>query len=154
MIRLSQKAWNNVLIVSMLLMILLFNSTTNIFTNDNDTQQLRPLLPEDSIILTFESDDLRIERIGQGWRNVSQVDIAPERISQVMQNWQTAKMRQFTGELPAYMPVVVVVWLAGQTTGQVFQLYPAGNDTLVVYQQTAYVIHNTPITQLLLQDPS
>lgn len=149
MLRLSKRAWNNVLIVSMLVMILLFNTTSN-FLNDGDQQTLNmPLLPQGSVLMTLELGDIKVERIGRGWRSNANPAVPEANLSRLVARWSEAQMSVF-GIPSTEQPLVAIVWLAGDTQGQVFQLYPAGKDTLVQYQQQWFILSNTAITDLVL----
>lgn len=149
MVRLSKRAWNNVLIVSMLVMILLFNTTSN-FLNDGDQETVNmPLLPQGSVLMTLELGDIKVERIGRGWRSNASPAVSEETLANLVARWSEAQMSVY-GIPSAEQPLVAVVWLAGDTQGQVFQLYPAGVDTLVQYQQQWFILQNTAITELVL----
>lgn len=93
MIKLSRQAWNNVLIVTMIVMIFLFNSTNN-FLNSGaaDGPEEKFLLPEGSLILTIEFGAQKVERIGRAWRTKPPVEIAPENLALVIGNWEKAKV--------------------------------------------------------------
>jgi hypothetical protein len=149
MLRLSKRAWNNVLIVSMLVMILLFNTTTN-FLNDGDQETATmPLLPEGSVIMTLEMGDVKVERIGRGWRSNASPAVPEATLARLVARWSEAQLNVY--DIPSdEQPLVAIVWLAGDTQGQVFQLYPAGKDTLVQYQLQWFILTNTAITDLVL----
>ncbi|WJG09507.1 hypothetical protein [Aliiglaciecola sp. LCG003] len=151
MIRLSRKAWNNVIIFAMILMILLFNTTNNILTGSREESQLH-LLPEHSMLMTLQMPEVNIERIGQGWRTVPTKAFDETQLQALAQKWQSSQMVDYSGALPAEMPVVVIAWLASENSGRVFQLYPNGQDTLVLYQQKMYQITDTSLEQLILSE--
>jgi len=149
MLRLSKRAWNNVLIVSMLVMILLFNSTNNILNGGNSEASIVPLIPEDGILMTLEIGDVKVERIGRGWR-ANATPIIPEvELATLVQTWTQAQMISYD-LLSEEQPFVVIAWLAGAPEGLVFQLYPADQDTLVKFQQQWYIIQDTALSQFVL----
>lgn len=149
MLRLSKRAWNNVLIVSMLVMILLFNSTNNILNGDNYEASIVPLIPEDGILMTLEIGDIKVERIGRGWRANTTPVIPEVDLATLVQTWTQAQMISY--ELPSEdQPFVVIAWLAGAPEGLVFQLYPAAQGTLVKFQQQWYIVQDTPLSQFVL----
>ncbi|MCI2282550.1 hypothetical protein L3081_02980 [Colwellia sp. MSW7] len=96
MVKLSKTAWNNVIIFSVMIIILLINATNDrLFPDDNNTNDTL-LLPEHSVILTLTimpSDDKKIvfERIGRAWQMTSQgvlLDLTNQQIEQIMFAWQ------------------------------------------------------------------
>lgn len=149
MIRLSRKAWNNVIIVSMLLMILLFNTSTNIL-NPTSQDEAVQLIPEESRLLTLNIDNIKLERIGSGWRNVGEVMLGQQQINDLLEHWLSATMRPFEDELPASTPVIAIAWLAGENGGRVFQFYANGMDVVVLYEQRLFVIQNMTLDELTL----
>jgi hypothetical protein len=150
MIRLSRKAWNNVIIFSMLLMILLFNTTNNILTGSLDDEVEASLLPSGSMLMTLQMPSITLERIGKGWRTSQPSAVSETHMQALVSRWQDSIMTNFEGEVPLGMPVIVIAWLAGENSGRVFQLYGSGRDTIVLHQQQVYKIADVPIEQLLL----
>lgn len=127
MLRLSQKAWNNVIIFTMLLMILLFSTTSNILNTGTSEGDVRLLLPENVPIMKIDYGNMKIERIGQSWRvltNNTGADLTFEP-QNIVQHWQMAKIG--ASSAAEQQPLVVVVWLAGEVKGRVFKLYIAEN---------------------------
>ena len=99
MIRLSQRGWNNVIIVSMLLLIVLFNSSSNFLSNDElDPDQSFPLLPANSVLMTLDFGSQKVERIGRGWRilaDKSQALTDQTVLNELVNNWQRAEIQPF-----------------------------------------------------------
>ena len=149
MIKLSRQAWNNVLIVTMIVMIFLFNSTNNILTGgQDDDPKVLPILPEGSLILTVEMGDRKIERIGRSWRANPSLDMADEALSALMSNWQNGLVMVDEGALPD-TPIVIVVWLAGETKGRVFQLFEQQGSTFLFFDNKRYRILDLTLPQLI-----
>ena len=151
MIRLSRKAWNNVIIFAMLIMILLFNSTTNILNRSNVEQSAQPLLPDGAVLMTLESNGFKIERIGSGWRINSDLAELQTASSELVERWQSTIMHPAEAAETSGQPEVVVAWLAGESSGRVYQLYKVNEQTLVAVDDGHYVIHNTLPSQLTIQ---
>ncbi|MFT4993581.1 MAG: hypothetical protein ACI965_000601 [Paraglaciecola sp.] len=153
MIRLTQRGWNNVIIVSMLLLIVLFNTSSNFLTDsDADPDQARPLLPNNSVLMTLDFGSHKIERIGRGWRVVTDKGQAladQVALTERVNNWQQASIKPFDGLRPD-RGFVVVVWLAGQDQARVYQFYPAGKNLLVDVEQELYQLNNMKLEQLVL----
>ena len=54
MIRLTSRAWNNVLIISMLLLILMFNLSGNLFSDEGATDEaIDVLIPHDGMLTSI-----------------------------------------------------------------------------------------------------
>jgi len=143
--KLSKTAWNNVIIFSVMIIILLINSTNErLFpegTNTNDEL----ILPEHSVVLTLSialpnKTSIAFERIARAWQMTSQgvlLDLSNQQIEQVMLAWQ-----QGSGLVQAADIVVdgqegveVKLSLAGVEQEQKFTLFPLADQLLVYNQQ-------------------
>ena len=143
-VKLSKTAWNNVIIFSVMIIILLINSTNDrLFPDDNNAND-KLLLPEHSVILTLTimlSEDKKIvfERIGRAWQMTSQgvfLDLTNQQIEQVMFAWQQSSGLVQAAEIvvEGVAGVDVQLSLAGIEQEQRFTLY-ALTDQLLVYNQ-------------------
>ena len=129
-VKLSKTAWNNVIIFSVMIIILLINSTNDrLFPDDNNAND-KLLLPEHSVILTLTimpSEDKKIvfERIGRAWQMTSQG---------VMFAWQQSSGLVQAAEIiiDGIEGVEVKVSLAAIEQEQAFTLYSL-TDQLLVY---------------------
>jgi hypothetical protein len=108
-----------------------------------------PLLPQGSVLMTLEFGDVKVERIGRGWRSNASPAVPEATLSKLVAKWSDAQMSVY-GIPSNELPLVAVAWLAGDTQAKVFQLYPAGTDTIVQYQQQWFILSNTAITELVL----
>ena len=132
MIRLSRRAWNNVIIFAMLLMIVLFNSTHNILTGSMGEDEISaPLLPADSVLMTLDFSGQKIERIGRGWRLRPAESVAEADLAELVNAWHSTNMAR-TEDYPEAEPLIVVVWLAGESKGRVYQFYSTDDGGLNV----------------------
>jgi len=150
MIRMSRKAWNNIIIFAMLLMIFLFNATTNILNGPDDKPQSIGLLPEHSLLMTLQSNGLEIQRIGTGWRLVPAAGVTQQQVHNIVNNWQVSIMAPIEIPQPKNQPLVVVAWLAGVDQGMVFQLYQQQQDILVQHQGNWFIILNSQLSQFTI----
>lgn len=150
MIRMSRKAWNNIIIFAMLLMIFLFNTTTNILTGPDDKPQFIGLLPEHSVLMTLQSDGFEIQRIGTGWRLVPAAELTQEQLYAVVKNWQVSIMTPIETASPETKPLVVIAWLAGVDQGLVFQFYQQQKDLLIQHQGNWFTLHNSQLSQFII----
>jgi len=142
--KLSKTAWNNVIIFSVMIIILLINATNErLFPDDGDSNDTL-LLPEHSVVLTLtislpNNRNIIFERIGRAWQMTSQgvfLDLTNQQIEQVMFSWQ-----QSSGLVQASDIVVdgqngieVELSLASVEQEHKFTLYPL-IDQLLVYNQ-------------------
>ncbi|WP_420934475.1 hypothetical protein ACOJR9_00380 [Alteromonas sp. A081] len=150
MAKLSQRAMNNVVIVAMLIMIALFNIDS--LRPQQDTSEVRNLLPQNAYVLKIEHDDNQLVRSGQQWRQRStegNLSISPE--AQIV-GWQKARLRYLTSlknDISEIEPLVVVVWLAGATNGRVYAFYPTPSATVVKVDNNWYALDNVSLSTLL-----
>ena len=94
--KLSSTGWNNVIIFSVMIIILLINATNDRLYPEGESGSDRNILPEHSVILTLviifdEHRQLTFERVGRAWQMTSQgllVDLNNQQIEQLMLAWQ------------------------------------------------------------------
>ncbi|WP_040357680.1 hypothetical protein [Colwellia piezophila] len=144
--KLSRTGWNNVIIFSVMIIILLINATNEkLFptaTDDNHAEQ--SILPLHSVILTLTMDfpggeRILFERIGRSWQLTTKGVIlgkTDQQIEQLMFAWQ-----QSTGLVQAAEIIIandhaitVKIALAGEEQARDFTLYPL-HDQLLIFQQ-------------------
>ncbi|MCP4984594.1 MAG: hypothetical protein GY928_00620 [Colwellia sp.] len=143
--KLSRTGWNNVIIFSVMIIILMINATNEkLFPNEmNDNKSEQLILPAHSVILTLAieystNQQVLFERIGRSWQLTSKgiiLDKSDQQIEQIMFAWQ-----QSSGLIQAADIVIdgdqgvkVQIALAGDSQARAFSLYPL-SDQLLVYQ--------------------
>ena len=145
MMKLSKTAWNNVIIFSVMIIILLINSTNErLFpegTNTNDEL----LLPQHSVVLTLSialpnETSIVFERIARAWQMTSQgvlLDLTNQQIEQVMLAWQQSSGLVQAADIviDGQEAVEVKLSLAGVEQEQKFTLFPLADQLLVYNQQ-------------------
>lgn len=153
--RLSQKAWNNVLIFSMLILIVIFNYD-RLFPNA--TNNALNIVDEGEFILSMQINQLNFERIGTGWRvSAPRAEDIPnmqsEDIDELVTQWQRALLRPTANTLspqvtesPEYL---ISIWLAGQRTAKVIGLLSFEDTPYVVYEGELYLLDFPNLNQLL-----
>lgn len=148
MIRLTQRAWNNVLIFSMLLLIVLFNLSGGLFeSGDTKPSPFIDLLPQNAVVMSIELDSRTIERVGRGWRLLP--DGADARLlATLVANWQQAKLEAI-GQDQLEPSQVVTVWLAGEEQGRVYLFAHKGGEVLVQINGQIYKVLNKTWQALL-----
>ncbi|NCP63471.1 MAG: hypothetical protein GW763_01595 [Paraglaciecola sp.] len=155
MLKLTQRAWNNVLIISMLVLILLFNRTSNFLNGGSDNIVDNHLLPSDAQISTVDFGSYQVERIAKSWRCVGcSADI--EQIEKLVTQWQTATTQASTENLAlsdASVSQVVIISLLGQGQTHKYELFKVGDVTLVLYQQQVFQLQGSTFDDLRLAEP-
>ena len=144
----SQRAMNNVVIFAMLIMIALFNIDQ--FLPAESPSVIRPLLPKNAHVLKVEQGESQLVRSGRGWRQITvdgDIDVTPE---EQITAWREGKLSSTDEPLGLNgEPLVAVVWLAGQSDGQVYAFYPVEGTTYVRVENTWYILSSTTLTALL-----
>jgi hypothetical protein len=143
--KLSKTAWNNVIIFSVMIIILLINGTNErLFPEDsNNNDQL--ILPEHSVVLTLSitlpsQASIVFERMARAWQMTSQgvlLDLTNQQIDQVMLAWQQSMGLVQAGDIivDGQEGIEVKISLAGVDQEQKFTLYPLVDQLLVYNQQ-------------------
>lgn len=152
MIKLSQQAWNNVIIISMLMLIVLFNFSSN-FLNDeeSETASVHRLVFPERIITTIEFAQQTIERVGQGWRSTSG-NTSSEALNRLIQQWRNAEVSPIEHEMSfqSHSDDSIKVWFAGQRVPTEYQFLQLADKTLVKIDNTVYQLHRPALNQLIL----
>ena len=136
MLRLSQKAWNNVVIFAMLFMVYLFTVSNNLLQDGDDGKaEKQPLFPPYSVIMSMDFGVARVDRIGQDWRVSGELsearseDLLPE-LQQIMDTWSNLEAIPFVAQ-PDSPPYIVTILLAGEDKKRVYQVFQQGDDVLL-----------------------
>ncbi len=148
MIRLSKRAWNNVIIFAMLIMILMFNMTNNILTGSVDSETEIALLPEGAVLMTLEFGPEKIERIGKGWRS-TQLQLSELELEQIVQYWQNARMI-VSNPFDTQNALIAVAWLAGEDKGRVYQFVESAEGLNLFVDGQYFKLVNLSLEQLIL----
>ena len=148
-IRLSQRGWNNVLIFACLFLIMLFNSTEQIFS-EKEPEAIQPLLPANSLIQSINFNGIKFERIGSSWRVLTQITLSQELIAEdYIQHWHQAEFGIINQpehyKSAAMFPVIV--WLAGESKGLVYEFF-------ISQQDQQYYLYNPSVQQWQQLAPS
>jgi hypothetical protein len=157
MIKLSQRAWNNVIIISTLILILLFNFSSNFLNGGSDEQGvLTGLVPVNMTITTIEFKQHKIERIGQGWRSTSS-NVTNEILINLVRQWQQAEIAGFAQET-SWQSVegdadnLVKVWFAGQASPIEYRFLELADKSLVQIDNVTYQLTNVDYPTLRLPE--
>ena len=137
MIQLKRTVWNNVIIFAMLIMIFLFNGLHHKIFSPSETVGMQSVLPQGSAILTMAFSDIKIERIGTGWRATKATDVDLHLLDI---NWQQA-----VGELVNVVPDNAILSdsaqfvLAGNTSFVSFSLIEGEHSIVLKDHQGRYL---------------
>lgn len=148
--KLSKTGWNNVIIFSVMIMILLINVTSKkLFTDESANQadsSQQSILADHSVILTLAiNNQLMFQRSGVNWQIIDiasgkevALKLTNQQIEQVMLAWQ-----QSTGLVQAddiiiegQKGIAVTVGIAGKAQAEQFTLYPL-IDQLLLYKHSS-----------------
>lgn len=131
-------------------MILLFNLDS--FIPEKTTPQARPMLSQDDYLLRIEQGQYRLERVGQSWRQSQLESTSTTGPDKQLAAWQQAVLSPADAipqDITSVEPYVAVVWLAGETQGQVFAFYPHAGQTYVKTQKQWFILKQATLPTLL-----
>jgi hypothetical protein len=157
MIKLSQRAWNNVIIVSMLVLIMLFNFSSS-FLNDgvNEAPPLLTLVPLNMVITTMVFEQDKVERIGQGWRSTSGEYArvkSNEELESLVEHWINAEISLLDQNPNWPSPSSTVkLWFAGQALPIEYQFMQLDDKTLVKINRQSYQLISPSYQMLTLSE--
>lgn len=109
MLRLSRKGFNNLLIISISLMIIILNLMNDRSPTDaiDPTPETIQLLESGAVILTMDYPAVKIERIGQGWRS-SSAQLSLQQMQQLETDWLKLEVVEIVGASVQLAPEAVV----------------------------------------------
>ncbi|KKE84107.1 hypothetical protein [Pseudoalteromonas luteoviolacea] len=130
---LSRKAWNNVVIFSMLIMIFFLNGLHHKLNPQQAEFERIMVLPEHSFVLALAYPGVKIERIGTTWRiekklmEKEQARYTEQDLAQIVQLWQYTELQSIAPPQlsPESAISVATFWLAGEELPLSYQLYRA-----------------------------
>lgn len=155
MLRLTQRAWNNVLIVTMISLIVVFNFEK--FTWEDDLSA-RLVVPEGEYILSMNINGVDIQKAGQQWRispNGLQINPNPsaEALAAIVRAWQTFYISPanipFDLESFASPQAIVTIALAGDAKPVVVAFNVIEQQLLVVINKQVFIVNSPSISALL-----
>lgn len=134
--KLSRTGWNNVIIFSVMIFILVINVTNkNLYSSDDQQDDAQhTLFAKHAVILSLSvNQQVTIERIGRTWR-ATPAKISGQALDQMMLTWHetTGSIVSEPPELDRQMALVISIELAGDSKAQLLNLFIT-NDELLVY---------------------
>jgi len=159
--KLSKTAWNNVIIFSVMIIILLINTTNErLFPTGNSLNDDR-LLPEHSVVLTLsislvDNSEVLFERIGRAWQMTNKgilLDLTNQQIEQVMFAWHQSQGLVQAADVivDGQQGIEVSISLASAESQHQFTLYPLVDQLLVFnHQKDIWLSFPTAISHQLI----
>jgi len=153
--KLSRAGWNNVIIFSVMIFILVINVTNKkIFSSDDakSSGQLT-IFAEHAVILSLSIEQqININRVGRTWQ-AAPTKISGQALEQMMLTWHEIEgviVEQPT-ELDRQMALVISVELAGEPQTSVLNLFITNNELLIFNsQQKRWLAFALPIFSQLI----
>ena len=157
MIKLSQRAWNNVIIVSMLILIMLFNFSSDFLNGGSDKAlPLLTLVPANMVITTMQFEQEKVERIGQGWRATSgqyTKKYSNEELTSLVEHWMNAEINSVDQSPNGQLPFSTVqLWFAGQALPIDYHFMQLEDKTLVKINKQIYLLISPSYQMLTLSE--
>ena len=139
--KLSRTAWNNVIIFSVMIIILLINATNDRLFPEKESASDKHILPKHSVVLTLtvnfpDNRQLTFERVGRAWKMTSQgllLDLSNQQIEQMMLAWQQSIGLVQAGDMlvEGLQGIEVLINTATSEHELVYKLYPLVDQLLV-----------------------
>ena len=145
--KLSKPAWNNVIIFTVMIFILVINFTNERLFIDSakDESTQHYILSEHAVILTLTLSHinpqshniniLNVARAGQSWKSSSK-NLSVQLIEQMMNSWQqaTGLIQADNIEIKGIVETSAIISLAGDNYEYILTLYPL-NDQLLIKRE-------------------
>ncbi|WP_124748989.1 hypothetical protein [Alteromonas facilis] len=145
--KLSARAFNNVIIFSMLLMIALFN-LDQWLPKPAPSAQLR-LISDNDLVLRIDIGDARMERVGTQWRIVEDGGKLHRSGDEVINYWLAATLTQVSQSPAAERRVDASIWLARQNAPATVTLINTPQGDYVDIGEFAYKLDGVTFEQLV-----
>jgi len=143
--KLSRTGWNNIIIFSVMIIILLISATNDRLFPERGRDSDKHLLPEHSVILTLVINfdgkrQLTFERVGRAWKMTSQgllVDLSNQQIEQLMLAWQQSSGLVQADDIliEGLSGIEVLINTATQKHELAYMVYPLVDQLLVLNLQ-------------------
>ncbi len=134
--KLSRTGWNNVIIFSVMIFILVINVTNKKLYSSDDDQQ-KTIFSNHAVILSLAiNQQVSIERIGRTWR-ATPAKISGQALDQMMLTWHETEGNILAEppELDRQMALIISVELAGETKAQLLNLFITNNEFIIFNEQ-------------------
>ncbi|MEM0911505.1 MAG: hypothetical protein AAGJ37_11050 [Pseudomonadota bacterium] len=153
--KLSQRAWNNILIFSMLALIIILNWENFV---SRDVQTSSTALDQTDVILSMQIDTLSFERIGTGWRVQGPEHLIPknlntEKIDQIVNSWLQLQLSELSSKAEyQYFTQPdhnVKLYVAGRQEPLLIYLVLSDNQLYAMIENQPFIIEAPLYTDLI-----
>ncbi|MBL4910868.1 MAG: hypothetical protein JKX78_12750 [Alteromonadaceae bacterium] len=141
--KLSRTGWNNVIILSVMLIIIFLNVTNNkLFHRNDEGAYIQDifLFKDHGVILTLSLNNVMIiTRQGKRWSiTPKNINISTQALEQMMQSWQQATgiVETLDYDLTKQAAIIINATLADDNHTYQLALYPTQDQLLIYNQQT------------------
>ncbi|NQZ21433.1 MAG: hypothetical protein HRT53_05190 [Colwellia sp.] len=134
--KLSRTGWNNVIIFSVMIFIIVINITNKKLFSSDDKQQLT-IFAKHAVILSLSIEQqISVDRVGRNWQ-ATPAKISGQALEQMMLTWHEIEGDIVTQppELDRQMALVVSIELAGDEQTNVLNLFITNTELLVFNNQ-------------------
>ena len=134
--KLSRTGWNNVIIFSVMIFILVINITNKKLFSSDDSEQLT-IFAKHAVILSLSIEQqISVDRVGRSWQ-ATPTKISGQALEQMMLTWHEIEGGIVTQppELDRQMALVVSVELAGDEQTNVLNLFITNTELLIFNNQ-------------------
>lgn len=146
MFRLTQKAWNNVIIFAMLFMVLLFSLSNKLMLKNTESTR-HFLLPEHGVIMRIEFAEVSLKRVGQLWTREGAEQYSVRELQPLVNNWGQVIVEP-QPEVSLTSPYIVSLQLAGESSMRVYQLMQFEQGLFINFQGKTFLAANTEMQML------
>lgn len=146
--KLSQRAWNNVIIFAMLFMVYLFSISNKFIVENEKDSKAHFLLPEHSVIMRITFSEVTLERIGQTWRSKGSDQWTMDKLNSLIHAWGKIIVYE-TANQDILNPYVVSMLIAGEAKPRVFLLTETPNGVLINSLGQSFLIPEAKLTELV-----
>jgi len=126
---LSKKAFNNILIFTMLSIIFIANFSHLLFESENKATQT--VINPSKHIVEIQTVDLAIKRLGRSWSTEPPIEYSEQQLVNIIQRWQTTPLSVYEGTFTNSNPYVIKIYLIEQVQPIIVKLYQHGDDYLL-----------------------
>ncbi|MBQ4812168.1 hypothetical protein A7985_17875 [Pseudoalteromonas luteoviolacea] len=149
---LSRKAWNNVVIFSMLIMIFFLNGLHHKLNPPEEELGSVRVLPEQSFVLALAYPGVKIERIGTSWRIESELPSSDQKgyteqdLVAIVKLWQSSELEMISPPQVNTEQAVSVAtfWLAAEELPLSYQLYHINGEYVLFAKRSHRWLQLTP----------
>lgn len=144
----TSKAWNNVVILTVLFMAFLFLFVSDKLNHTTPSAN-RPLIEPYERIYQIAIGDTLVKKVGLHWQSQNQSLIQSVSLAELVQHWSDVELSLCPATKPA-QSYSVIIWLVGSDSRFTIDLVFENNSEVRVFlQDTCYRVVNKQLGQLI-----